>query len=590
MIQTLYLSSLALSTVLSSILAFVFWRRRSMRGAGPAAWLMLSAAIFALGGVLQLVNTGMSSQVLATNIQYIGIAFIPVAWFTFSLRYTGRDSWLTGKALLLLSLIPLATIVLTWTNGLHSLRGYDRHLESSGPFIIIAKSYGPWFWVHTGYSYILLLLGTLTLIRRLFRRPPLYRQQSITLVISVLVPVVWNVFYVFNIVPMYRIDLTPSAFTISGLAMMWGIFRSRLFDIVPIAYESIMEVSSQGIIMLDMQNRIIDLNRTAESTINCPISKAIGRSAEDILSDLPELVEALYGRTGEPPEIAIQTGEAWRFYGVHVSPLNDKHGNPIGRMVSLIDNTERKRTEARRKELENRTQLLGRLSTVGEMAAGIVHEVSNPLATVLGYADLLLKRDIPDEIRDDLKIIDKSAKRAASILERLLTFAGRQNGEREFVDINRIIETAIEFRKHSLSVNNIEVIKQFPDRSPRTIADSSQLLEVFLNLIMNAESAIIEVKSEGRLTITTETTGDNIRISFKDNGTGISQENLGKIFNPFFTTKKVGEGTGLGLSICHGIITSHGGEISVESEPGSGTTFIIELPVIKSEKDIRQRE
>jgi signal transduction histidine kinase len=591
MIYSLYLSSLVISTILLSALAFIFWRRRSMRGATHAAWLMLSAAIYAFGTVLQLVNTNFNGQVVAEGIQYLGIVFIPVVWFTFSISYTGRDSWFSKKILLFLLIIPFTTIILAWTNGHHELIWYNRHLETSGPFVIIAKGYGPWFWVHTSSSYLLILAGMLTIIRRLFRRPRLYRQQGIALVISVLVPVIWNVFYVFNLVPIYRIDLTPSAFTISGLAMIWGLFRSRLLDIVPIAYENIIEVLNQGIFILDTQNRIIDMNTTAEKILSCPISRAIGQTTDTFLLNHPDLNSILSDEpTSVPSEILIRKGEKENYYLVHIALLNDWRGNPIGRMVSLIDNTEFRQVQARRRELEARNQLMSRLSTVGEMAAGIAHEVSNPLATVLGYSELLLKRDVPKDMRKDLEVIGKGAERAAAILERLLTFTGQQDGIFESVQVNSVIESAIDFRKHSLAVNNIDIIRQFDEKLPITTANGSQLQEVFLNLLMNAESAIAEAGKEGRITISTEKNEDNIHVFFEDNGAGISPGNLDKIFNPFFTTKKVGKGTGLGLSICHGIITGHNGEITVKSEPGNGSTFTITLPIARSSRSTNNND
>ncbi len=215
------------------------------------------------------------------------------------------------------------------------------------------------------------------------------------------------------------------------------------------------------------------------------------------------------------------------------------------------------------------------------MAAGIAHEVSNPLATVLGYSDLLLERDIPVEIRDDLEIIDRSAKRTADILDRLLKFAGQQGMEREYININHIIEVAAEFRRHSLSSNKIDINMRLDSKLPMILADGNQLQEVCLNLIINAENSMVQAHrgEEGTLTITTETSGDSIYISFDDDGIGINKENLGIIFNPFFTTMEQGKGTGLGLSISQGIINRHGGEISAESQPGSGATFIIKLPI-----------
>jgi signal transduction histidine kinase len=584
MVYNLYFSSLALSTAISLALIFFFWRRRAIRGAADAAWLMVTATVWSLGYILQLLFTSLPSMVVATDIQYIGIVFLPLAWFTFSLRYTGRDSWLNPKSLTMLSIIPVATLILVWTSDFHGIMWYGRHLEINGPFINVAKSYGPWFWLHTSYSYALIAMGMLTIARRLIRRPYLYRKQSLALIAVVLVPLISNVLYVFGLLSIYDIDFTPSAFTISGLIMMWGLFRSRLFDVVPIAYESIMEASGDGIVILDVNNRVIDMNRTAEIILDIPVSRAVGNPYAEVFRNQPELTEMVSGFTEDASEISVQKDNVQRYYKVHVSPLNDKHGELIGRMLYLIDNTDYRRSEARRKELEIREQLLGRLSTVGEMAAGIAHEVNNPLATVLGYSDLLLKRDLPDEIRQDLEIIDKSAKRASDILNRLLEFSGSRTPEFEHTEINRIIETAIEFRKHSLKNHNVEIVTHLAGGLPRIVADGSQLLEVFLNLIMNAEASMAQARNGGTLTISTKKADNSILITVQDDGEGIRPENIGKIFDPFFTTKKIGGGTGLGLSICHGIIASHGGDISVQSEPGKGATFTIRLPLSQAVK------
>lgn len=582
MIYTLYLSSLIVSVVVAAALVFYFWRHRSISGAVPAAWMMLSIAVISLGYVLQLTSTSLSGQILATNIQYIGITAGPVGWFAFSLRYTGRDKWLTHRTLLLLAIVPTVTLTLAWTNSFHGLIWQGRHLESSGPFLIIGKTYGPWFWVHAAYSYGLILLGMLALIQRLFRSPHLYREQTIALVICVIVPLGWNILYVFNLVPMYRVDLTPSSFTISGLVIAWGLFRLRLFDIIPVARDIVMEDMSDGVIVLDAQNRLIDINPAAQRITGYSLSDAIGQPFARVLPQQPELVERSNVRMVEALlEIVIEKGETRYYYELHISPLRNQRGCFTGRLIILHDVTERKLIEARRKELEGRAHLVSRLSTVGEMAAGIAHETINPLASVIGYADWLLEHDIPDEIRGDLEVISRGAQSAVDILDRLLTFAGQRHVEWDYVDINRILEIAIELRNHSLLNNNIEVVKQFDRALPKTRVDGGQLQEVFLNLITNAETSMIESHGRGKLIIKTETANNNIRICFKDDGAGISEENINKIFEPFFTTKEVGKGTGLGLSICHGIINEHGGRIYAESELGKGATFVIELPISK---------
>ena len=256
----------------------------------------------------------------------------------------------------------------------------------------------------------------------------------------------------------------------------------------------------------------------------------------------------------------------------------------------LSDITERKQMEAEKKELEQQAQVASRLATVGEMASGIAHEINNPLTAVIGYADLVLERDIPQEVKEDVRIIHNGAKRVADIVKRLLAFARQYQPERTYLDINDIIKATLELRAYELETSNIKATTNLAPDLPRTMADAGQLQQVLLNLIINAETEMKLAHEGGKLLVKTETVDDTIRISFKDDGPGISKENLEKIFNPFFTTREVGKGTGLGLSLCHGIIAEHKGRIYAESKPGKGATFIVELPVITEEKQLEMAE
>jgi signal transduction histidine kinase len=241
---------------------------------------------------------------------------------------------------------------------------------------------------------------------------------------------------------------------------------------------------------------------------------------------------------------------------------------------------ERKRMEAEKEEIERKAQLASRLASVGELASGVAHEINNPLTGVIGYAHLLLARkDIPADIRPDIEIINEGAQRVANIVKKLLAFSRQTRPEQRYVNINELIRSILDLQAYALAANNIKVTLQLARDLPMTIADPGQLQQVFLNLIMNAETEMKSTLRSGKLSIKTEQVDNIIRISFKDNGPGIAKENLEIIFDPFFTTREVGQGTGLGLSVCHGIITEHKGRIWAESEPGKGATLIIELPV-----------
>jgi len=255
-----------------------------------------------------------------------------------------------------------------------------------------------------------------------------------------------------------------------------------------------------------------------------------------------------------------------------------------GKTVKLTgtfqDITERKQAEEREKQLQQQLNLSSRLASVGEMASGIAHEINNPLTGVIGFAQLLMQRDIPEDIRKDVEIINNGAQRVASIVSRLLTFARQHKLGREYVNINDAITSVLELRSYEMKVNNIEVVTQLAPHLPQTMADVNQLQQVFLNIIINAEKEMTAAHRRGKLSVKTERINSSIRVSFTDDGPGISKENLDKVFNPFFTTREVGDGTGLGLSICHGIITQHNGRIYAQSELGKGATFVVELPIV----------
>ncbi len=233
-------------------------------------------------------------------------------------------------------------------------------------------------------------------------------------------------------------------------------------------------------------------------------------------------------------------------------------------------------------ELRKRQESLivtDRLSSIGEMASGIAHELNNPLTSVIGLAGLLLETDLPVEIRNDVSIIYQEAKRTGEIIKNMLAFARNHSAIRQAIDINKLITSTTQIRAYEQNLTNIKVINQFTADMPIIHADPIQLQQVFLNLIINAEYFMIEAHGGGTLTITTECIGNIARISFADDGPGISQEALSHLFDPFYTTKPVGKGTGLGLSICYGIITEHGGRIYVRNLPETGAVFVIELPL-----------
>src|SRR5665213_1367105 len=220
-----------------------------------------------------------------------------------------------------------------------------------------------------------------------------------------------------------------------------------------------------------------------------------------------------------------------------------------------------------------------KLSAVGEFVAGVAHELNNPLAAVMGFSEILKDTGADDKHHRHLEMIFKSAQRCQKIVQSLLSFARRHQPERKPVAVNKLVEDVIEIVAYQLRTSNVEVKLGLAPQLPVLLADGHQIQQVMINLINNARQAIEAHQPSGKISVTTETDGQVIRIAVHDNGPGISPENLKRIFDPFFTTQGVGKGTGLGLSLCYGLIKEHGGSITPASQPGKGTTFTIELPV-----------
>jgi len=343
------------------------------------------------------------------------------------------------------------------------------------------------------------------------------------------------------------------------------------------------ESATDGIVVTDLNGNIMEMNEAAVRLHGSDSKeKLIGQSTFELIAekDRVRVMEILKnaledGQIRRNVEITFLTEDGREYFAeVSSALLRDAAGNSAGFIAIFRDITERKK-------MEEQLIVADRLASIGELSSGLAHELNNPLTGIILLSELLLAKDLPDDVREDLKVIDRELQRTAGIVRNLLTFARKHETEKQAANINSIIEKVLELRAYEQKVSNIEVNTQFAPALPEIMADGFLLQQVFINIIINAEHFMIEAHNKGTLTITTERVGNIVRASFVDDGLGIAQENLGHLFDPFFTTKEVGKGTGLGLSICHGIVTEHGGRIYAESELGKGATFIVELPIVE---------
>jgi signal transduction histidine kinase len=242
--------------------------------------------------------------------------------------------------------------------------------------------------------------------------------------------------------------------------------------------------------------------------------------------------------------------------------------------VALV--VEGRQAEDQRQRLQEQLYHADRLATLGKLTAGFAHELNEPLGSILGFAQLA--RDaagLPPQVGSDLDKILKASLHAREIIKKLMFFGRQTPPGMVAVDLNETVREGLSFIEPRITSQRIRVIQQLDPNLPRVIADRGQILQVLVNLTVNATQAMPE---GGTLTLTTRSEADKVLLGVEDTGVGMSEEILRQIFVPFFTTKDVGQGTGLGLSVVHGIVSAHGGAITVTSEPGQGSRFEVRLP------------
>jgi len=346
-------------------------------------------------------------------------------------------------------------------------------------------------------------------------------------------------------------------------------------------YRNLVESASDAIVTFDASGRFTTVNHAGELLSGYRREELIGQWFAPMLPDdeLPKVLghfqKALAGETGQYETTFYRKDREIRTISVTYStPQRDEE------VLCLI------RDVTDQKMLQEQLIQSEKMSAIGQLVSGVAHELNNPLAGISAFAQLLLteKRFPPDQ-RTAAEMIYAEARRASRIVQNLLTFARQHKPERTSTSLNQVLDDALELRGYELRVRGIEVVRDYDEDLPETMADAHQLQQVFLNLITNAEQAM--EKRQGntqRLTVSTRRASNVIRIEVEDSGPGIPPNLLERIFNPFFTTKPTGSGTGLGLSISLGIVREHEGKIWAENAPTGGAHFTIELPLVASQE------
>lgn len=346
-----YQIALLLMAVWGAVLA-VAAERRSVAWAMPLSRLLAALSAWSFGYACELMARNLETKVVWSCVTYLAIVIVPVAWLLFSLCYAGNSSWLAPARQGALVVVPAITTVLAWTNSLHGLMWRDAHLVPYGNLLVTETTRGPAFWVHAAYSYLLIVAGAVVLARSALRSSGLHRRQSLVLLAACVPPMMANVSRLAGLRLFGPLDVSAFAFAASASVFTWALLRLRFFDVLPLAKGAILQIMSEGVVVLDQHGRLLDANPAARDMLGLELPLALGDS---LATMWPEAEAFLDGRpTNERKAELVSPGRTPALHlEAHLSPIL-RRGRPQGYLLVLRDVSERRRQEQALAESEAR--------------------------------------------------------------------------------------------------------------------------------------------------------------------------------------------------------------------------------------------
>jgi PAS domain S-box-containing protein len=531
----------------------------------------------------------MSEKIFWSKLEYSGGVATPVLYLIFVLRFTGREKLLSMKNILLLFIIPFITFLLVITNEKHNLiwSGFSPISEKTN---LMDYLHGIGFWIgYIAYTYLLLLLSSIYLIHFIIHQKRAFRSQAWIIFAGGMFPWIVSVIYLSGSSPVPALDLTPFSITLSGVLAGYAILYSRLLNLVPVAREMLVEILPDGIIVLDSQNRIQDINEAAISFLGIRKKNIIGSeagSAEDAVS--PLLNTAIQKNPFN--QIEVVENNDTKTYSITKQSIISQPGS---RLVIIRDISIIKKTEEELIRAKERAEESDRLKSA--FLANMSHEIRTPLNGILGFTELLKTSDLTDKEQDDyLEIIRKGGDRLLKIINDIIDISKIESGQMlvsiSKTNISEQLQTVYSFFKPEADSRRIRLIYKNESPVEQTIieTDAQKIYAIQTNLVKNA----IKFTQTGFVEFGFHKKNEHLEFFVKDTGIGINNEQKKFIFERFrqgndTLTRNI-EGTGLGLAISKAYVDMLGGKIWFESEYGKGSVFYFTIPIVEDVKTASQ--
>ncbi len=579
---------LAVTAVIHAGFAVYAWRQRAASGAAVFGLLNLALAVWLTGYAGELLAISLESKVVWAQTEYFGIVTVPVLWLLYALEVRGWPRWLSRRLTWALWVLPVITLVMVWTTAWHGL--HWRTMALSGPDLLAAVTvtYGPWFWIHSGFSYIAILIGTALFVIHVSRSTDLYRGQAALLVAAAFTPWVANIAYLAGLIPIPGLDPTPIAFSLSALALGVDIARYRLLDIMPVARLKVLTTMLEAVIVVDPGGRIVEANPSARALLD-PRTR-VGDPLSQAAPGWPELLTF----AAEPGEGHVQLPlGATRMFEARRAFLSDGPERASGRLLVLREITQT--LQAAHELARARDDALEASRLKSQLLAKVSHELRTPLGAIIGYSEMMQSGAYGQLTERGLAAAERvihSANYLAQLVDDLLDQArleaGRIRLDPQATDVRALLQPLAAQIGDQAREAGLVFRYTIDESVPHQIViDGSRLQQIAFNLLNNA----LKYTTAGEIAFTVDAVPADaerelaraLRLTIRDTGVGISAEAVSHIFEPFWqadhelTGKR--SGYGLGLAIVAELLRLMGGSIEVKSATQQGSVFTARLPL-----------
>lgn len=565
-----YTISLFVASLVSAGLSYYAWKRRSVAGGAELAALMLAVALWALFQCFEGLATTRSIKMFWSATSYFGSQATPVLLLIFALRYTQRDEWINWKRTALLFVVPFVSIVMAYTSGFQNALWTKVTLTTTWAGTTAIYSHGPWYWVEVVYSYSLVLIAIVLLVRAVFKMPGVYSWQARLLIIATLIPLAAHIIYSFSPNSFQGLEFTPIVFTLTGLLLALALFRFRLLDLRPVASDVLYESIGDAMVALDLENRVVDINPVAQKLIGKPADAAIGKTARVAFEAIPTLAERVMDVTSDASgEADIDLDGTRRHFDITAWPLKDRKGRMLGRLVTLHDVTEIREAQEELKRIN---------ADLDVYAHTVSHDLKGPLAALQLASDSLTKLlGMPETEQRNANvskladIVVRNTSKSAALVNSLLALAeaGQRPVDVHDVRIADVVKRVIEERHNQIVEKGVRI--EYSGLGT-VRADSTHMYQLFANLIGNSIQHNTSENPVVRIRLLESSEGTH-KYSVCDNGQGIPQKDLEAVFDPFY--KRGGHGAGIGLAIVARVVEEYGGEIVAHNDDGACFEFTL---------------